>query len=277
METMQIRPMDRSELELALDWAADEGWNPGLHDGVAFAAADPAGMFVGVVDGEPVATIACVRYGEEYGFVGLYIVRPDARGEGFGLELWRAGHAHLGERVSGLDAVSTQVGNYMRSGYRTAWFTTRYEGRGTEVAAAPAEGVAPIGYADAVAVDARGFPGPRHHFLQVWLAMPDARVLGLRRDGEVVGYGVLRRCRVGWKVGPLFAPDAEAAEALLDALVAGIDAPFWLDVPHVNEAAVDLARRRGMEPTFRTARMYRGPAPEYDTASVFGGTSLELG
>jgi hypothetical protein len=282
MDTMQIRPMDRSDLELALDWAADEGWNPGVHDAVAFGAADPAGMLVGVVDGQPVATIACVRYGDEYGFVGLYIVRPDARGEGFGLELWKAGHAHLGDRVTGLDAVGSQVGNYMRSGYRTAWFTTRYAGRGTPAGSAPvasadAGGIAPIGYADAVDVDARGFPGQRRHFLQVWLAMPQSRVLGLRRDGVVVGYGVLRRCRVGWKVGPLFAPDAAGAEALLNALVAGIDAPFWIDVPHSNEAGIDLARRRGLEPGFRTARMYRGAAPDYDTASVYGGTSLELG
>jgi hypothetical protein len=280
--TMLIRTMDRSDLELALDWAADEGWNPGLHDDVAFGAADPAGMLVGVVDDEPVATIACVRYGEAYGFVGLYIVRPDARGEGFGLELWRAGHAHLGDRVTGLDAVGTQVGNYMRSGYRTAWFTTRYEGRGSAAGArAPASddaaGIAPIGYAEAAAVDARGFPGPRQHFLQVWLVIPDSRVLGLRRDGVVVGYGVLRRCRVGWKIGPLFAPDAAGADALLDALVTGIDAPFWIDVPHANEAGIDLARRRGLAPGFRTARMYRGPAPAYETATVFGGTSLELG
>ena len=39
METSRgfsIRQMTRAELELALEWAAEEGWNPGLHDAAAF-------------------------------------------------------------------------------------------------------------------------------------------------------------------------------------------------------------------------------------------------
>ena len=38
---LQIRSMKPEEIDLALDWAAAEGWNPGLHDAVPFRAADP--------------------------------------------------------------------------------------------------------------------------------------------------------------------------------------------------------------------------------------------
>src|SRR5262245_49128429 len=40
----EIRTMSRAELGLALDWAAAEGWNPGLDDATPFHVADPAGF-----------------------------------------------------------------------------------------------------------------------------------------------------------------------------------------------------------------------------------------
>src|SRR3712207_9059113 len=43
---LTCRPMRRPELDLALDWAAAEGWNPGLRDADAFWAADPEGFLL---------------------------------------------------------------------------------------------------------------------------------------------------------------------------------------------------------------------------------------
>jgi hypothetical protein len=74
-----IRTMTRDEIDLALEWAAAEGWNPGWHDAAAFHAADPEGFLIGHERGEPVALISAVRYGGSFGFIGFYIVRPDRR------------------------------------------------------------------------------------------------------------------------------------------------------------------------------------------------------
>ena len=35
--------MSRAEVDLAIDWAAGEGWNPGRHDADCFHGADPGG------------------------------------------------------------------------------------------------------------------------------------------------------------------------------------------------------------------------------------------
>ena len=51
---LAVRRMTESELALALDWAANEGWNPGLSDAECFCAVDPDGFFLGELDGEPV-------------------------------------------------------------------------------------------------------------------------------------------------------------------------------------------------------------------------------
>jgi hypothetical protein len=95
----------------------------------------------------------------------------------------------------------------------------------------------------------------------------------------VRGYGVIRRCVRGWKVGPLFADDGAAAESVLDALLARIPPadPWVLDIPEPNAAARVLVERHGMTQVFATARMYTGPAPAIDLERVFGVTTFELG
>ena len=126
-----IRTMRRDEVDLAVEWAAAEGWNPGLHDAGCFLAADPQGFLVGELDGEPVAVISAVRYGRDFGFVGFYIVRPGARGRGYGLAIWGEAMRRLEGRNVGLDGVVEQQANYRKSGFELAHRNVRYEGRGS--------------------------------------------------------------------------------------------------------------------------------------------------
>ncbi len=71
-----------------VDWAAAEGWNPGLGDADTFWATDADG-FVGVHrDGALVASGSIVSYAGEFGFLGFFIVRPELRGQGLGRQLW---------------------------------------------------------------------------------------------------------------------------------------------------------------------------------------------
>src|SRR5919197_4021270 len=126
MSSSDVERMTRDDVDIAIEWAANEGWNPGLHDGDAFFAADPNGYFVVKVDGRPVATVAAIRYGQDFGFLGLYITAPEMRGHGYGVAVWRAGRAHLEGRVVGLDAVSEQEKTYARDGFVADYRTTRH-------------------------------------------------------------------------------------------------------------------------------------------------------
>ena len=108
--------MGAADVVRAADWAAAEGWNPGLSDAVAFQAADPTGFLVGRLDGEPVGCISVVRYGQAFGFLGFYIMTPKARGKGYGIRIWQAGMKHLAGRMVGLDGVPAQQDNYRKIG-----------------------------------------------------------------------------------------------------------------------------------------------------------------
>jgi hypothetical protein len=88
------------------------------------------------------------------------------------------------------------------------------------------------------------------------------------------GFGVVRPCREGRTLGPLFADDAEIADALFVRLTAGSSEVF-LDTPEANLAAVALARRNGMSPVVETARMYRGD-PGLPSGHIFGVSTFEL-
>lgn len=278
-----IRPLHASEVGLAVDWAAAEGWNPGVHDAETFAAADDGAFLLGSLGEEPVAVISAVRYGATFGFVGFYIVAPEHRGKGQGLRLWHAAMARLAGRVVGLDGVLAQEATYRRSGFEPAFHSVRFEGRdlgGPEGSGRVLDlGAVPL---DAVvAFDRPFFSDDRSRFLRAWVRQPGAAVRVLvADDGAPAGFGVRRPCRVGHKIGPLFADSRDGAEALLASLSRDLPAgdPVYLDVPLTNPAGVALAQARGMTPVFETVRMYAGgAAPRLPMERIFGITSFELG
>jgi GNAT superfamily N-acetyltransferase len=277
----EIRPMRRDEVDIAVEWAGREGWNPGVHDASAFYAADPAGFFVGLLDGEPVASISAVVYDDSFAFLGFYIVKPEYRGRGYGLQIWQRALEHAGGRNIGLDGVLDQQANYERSGFKLAYRNVRYGGQ-TEALRGDPDGIvdlASVGFHEVFAFDREHFQAPRFAFLDYWLRLPESSALGFQKDGALAGYGVIRRCLNGYKIGPLFAADEVMAEALFVSLIGRVEAgaPVFLDVPEVNPAAVQLALRHQMQPVFETVRMYTGTAPALPLDSIFGVTSFELG
>ena len=278
---MEIRAMTLPELETVLDWAASEGWNPGLQDAASFHAADPGGFLLGTLDGEPVASIFAVRYGARFGFIGGYIVRPGFRGKGLGMAIWRAGMARLEGRNVGLDGVPAQQANYARSGFKLAHRNVRYEGRGSDVP--PADRVLPLGpqdMGDVLLYDRDFFADDRERFMRCWLQQAGSVAFGVRDNGgALLGYAVLRPCRAGFKIGALCAESPEVAEELMQAVRGRVpaDEPVFLDVPEPNAAAAALALRHGMRACFETARMYTGEDPGLPLARQYGITTFEVG
>jgi hypothetical protein len=135
-----------------------------------------------------------------------------------------------------------------------------------------------IPFAALEASDATVFPAPRAAFLRNWIGTSTHVGCGLMRAGRLSGWGVIRPCRTGRKIGPLVADDRATAETILAALLARSgDGEIFLDVPAINREAVALAQGLGLSPVFETARMYTGPIPSLQTAHVFGVTTFELG
>jgi GNAT superfamily N-acetyltransferase len=281
IEGYAIRKAARHEVDLIISWANSEGWNPGIHDAETFHTTDSNGFFVGIFEGKPVASISAVAYGASFGFLGFYMVKPPFRGRGLGTEIWNAGMKYLKARNIGLDGVLEQKKLYERKGFRSCYKSVRHQGVGIGLESR-AEGIKYISQVpmeDLLAYDDHHFPVPRHEFTKSWIRQPGGIAFGAMNGGDLEGYGVLRKCSQGYKIGPLFANDEKVADALFCALCghAPHGAPVFLDTPEPNSAALRLAKRHHMHPVFETVRMYTKEDPCLPMDRIFGVTSFELG
>lgn len=283
--TPRLRHLTPEEVRtIPLAWAAAEGWNPGQTDHASFLAADPAGFWGLFLDDQPIACLSAVRYEPGFAFLGFYIVRPDHRGQRWGRMIWDHILHSLQGRVIGLDGVLAQQGNYAQSGFQLAYRSIRFAGEtGAADTALPGDrGLRPVGDSELdalTAYDARHFPTPRGAFLRAWLTQPGTTAQAAYAGTAICGYGAIRPCVQGWKIGPLFAEDAATAERLLAQLTARLapGSTYYLDVCAANPEGLALAERHGLRRVFETARMYRGPAPTLPLHHIFGSTSFELG
>ena len=276
-----IKTATRMEIDIAINWAAEEGWNPGLLDADCYYTADPNGFLIGFLGSNPIATISVVKYSDNFGFLGFYIVKPEYRRQGYGIQIWNAGLRYLQGCNIGLDGVVAQQENYKKSGFKLAFRNIRYEGIGGGEFPTHVDIVklSSLSYETIVAYDQPFFPADRSHFIGAWINQPECTALGIMQGGKLAGYGVIRKCRLGYKIGPLFADTPELAESLFLSLKSEISPsePIFLDVPEVNQAAVVLAKRYNMNIVFETARMYTEPVPNMPLNRLFGITSFEIG
>jgi GNAT superfamily N-acetyltransferase len=277
-----VRRMTEDEvINIAVKWAAAEGWNPGLNDGHCFYNTDPNGFFIGLLDGVPIACISAVAYDNNFGFLGFYIVKPEYRGQGYGLKIWNTAIDYLKNHNVGLDGVIEQQPNYKKSGFSLAYKNIRYEGKSFRTNDSFPEIVkhSDVSNSELLRYDAALFPAQRNEFHKSWLEMPDSHSFASVSDGKISGYTVIRKCLNGYKIGPLFADSKELAEKLFLTVNSLITegSSIYLDTPDTNKDAVNLALKYGMQIVFETARMYTKFQPDFDINRVFGVTTFELG
>ena len=279
-----IGPMVPEEIDQLGAWATEEGWNPGRHDLAIARRTDPDAFIALRRRGELVGGGSIFRHHDEFGFMGLFIVRKDVRGTGLGALLWQWRLAALRQRLAavatiGMDGVCDMVPFYTRGGFRFAHRDLRFEGVAPDSPPAPqALSLNEVPFEQLLAFDAEHFPGPRPLFLQQWLFQPDARGFALRAHGALCGYGLARRCHQGFKLGPVFAQTPLQATQLLQTLCASIAGEaIQMDIPEPNEAGLALASTLGLQESFSCARLYCGPDPALRIGQIFGVTSFEFG
>ncbi len=281
----EIHVASLEEVATIIDWAEGEGWNPSPYDAKAFFSADPKGFFISTMNDIPIGAISAVKWGSNFGFLGLYIVTPEYRSKGFGIQLWNHAMGYLSNHLIGLDGVVEQQYNYKKSGFIFAHNTIRFEGKAGDVSQF-VHGENIIAYekdrfGGVLHYDKGFFPASRKNFLANWLSIPKASVhVAFDEKGAVSGYVLARPCKRGYKIAPLFADNVPIARGLLHEVCAPLpkDAPVFLDVPEPNKNAQSLVTELGWREVFQTARMYTAsPPPDIQLQKSFGLTSFEIG
>lgn len=311
-------------VEYFYHWPVKEQWDPGV-DGLdvrqVHYPADPDAYFVGTLpaaddsssSSKVVSIVGGVRHSDGTGFMAMYIVDPEHRGQGHGLAIFQHALQRLGDDYPiALDAVQEQVPAYRRSGFTvTTWNSQRYMG--------PAGGLAEYLLCSSDNTEEEGFEVktllsdlPERAFVDL-----DERCTGMRRDKfislwvkyhsddegsarrygaalvdkdskEVVGFGCARQCVGTVRVAPLYAPSAAGARLLLKGIAASWlknkpDTVLSVDVVLANEDAKKLfdgLLAKGWEKNFVLSRMWKtkdGQAPAFDAKCIYALTAPELG
>ena len=284
-----IRNMTHHEVSELVEWAAGEGWNPGLHDAELFWATDPEAFIAADLGGELIGGGAITSYDGEFGFMGFFIVRPEFRGRGLGNTIWHARRERLLARLRpgasiGMDGVFTMQEYYAQGGFVFSHRNLRFRADIPEhglTSSADDKSITPLSdvpFEQVLEYDRSCFPAARPDFLKGWTAQADALALACQRDGKLLGFGVVRRCREGCKIGPLFADDSATANSLYGHLAAfAAGGPLFLDAPENNPAAMALVQQHKMTEVFGCARMYLGQPPALSHERIYGVTTFELG
>lgn len=281
---LQFQQLDINGLKRLMAWADAEGWNPGPKDAEVFFATDPEGFYGYYQNGELIAGGSIVSYDGRFGFMGLFIVKPEYRTAGIGKQLWHQRRDTLLSRLNegaaiGMDGVIAMQPFYNRGGFEIAFRDERYVRTGA--AFEVHKNITPITETDldtVLAYDADGFGFPRPQFMQPWLFLPGNKTYKYAENDILQGFAVVRKLISGYKIGPLFADNATIAEELYKVCLNAVQGEqLYIDIPVCNEAAVEMVNEYEAEYVFECARMYYGTPPKVDMNKVFGITSFELG
>ncbi len=282
--TPTFRPLTFEEFKTLVNWAALEGWNPGLQDAEIFWATDSNGFYGYFEDNTLIGGGSIVSYDGQLGFMGFFIVHPDYRANGIGRTLWQQRRDTLLSRLQkdaaiGMDGVVAMQPFYQKGGFEIAYRDERYEKTGSSYPINPlVQTVTENDFEAISALDLECFGVARPHFLSLWLKASNAKAFKYITHNNLAGFAVIRECQTGYKIGPLFAENERVASALYErCLTEAINELVYLDIPVCNESAVALVKKYQATYVFECARMYYGKPPKISTEKVFGITSFELG
>ncbi len=277
---LTIRNFNLQEMVFPMEVAYKEGWNPGLYDGVAFYQADPEGFFLAEQAGGMVGGISAVNYGDKLVFIGNHFVLPPFRGQGIGKALWEHGMKVAGHRLIGINGLPEGKSFYESYGFQAAYNVIRYGGRIFSEARF-SEDIYPaqdIDLGQLADYDAGFFGFPRKAFLKTWLETPAMESVCLLKEGKLQGWGCMRRCRRGWRLGPVFAQHHSFAEEILRHLaLKTFGEQVYMDITEANVQSIRLAFAMGMVPWGARLRLYKGGVPKEPLEKIYGFTTLDIG
>ncbi len=275
--------MHVDEVSTLWEWARDEGWNPGVHDLSLVWELQPE-AFLALRDATGLAGGGTIfSYGTTFGFMGLFIVRKELRQQGLGAALWHARRDTLAARLDpgatiGMDGVTAMTAFYARGGFSSQYQSLRFAGRATGRRDPALVDLNAVGLDALIDFDRAYVAADRSAFLTQWLTQPGVQIAVATDTAGVTGFGAIRPCHEGVKIGPLHAHTSDVAERILDQLLAQADGEqVQIDIPAPNRAGCARVRARGLIDTFGCTRMYRGPVPQLPLAQIFGVTSFEFG
>ena len=207
-------------------------------------------------DGEIVGTAICWPWGEHTATVGLVIVAPHCQGRRIGQRLMQGLLDRLEGRSVLLYATAEGRGLYERLGFVATGEVRQHQGKAVQaplIALEPGLRLRPLSRNDTerlIELDTAACGMPRDALIRHLITKADTVVLD--RDGEAQGFAMLRRFGRGRAIGPVIAPDAEGAKALI---------AYWVNQCVGKFVRVDVDFASGMTTWLESLGLLRAGGP----------------
>jgi GNAT superfamily N-acetyltransferase len=253
-------PLGTAYLDGLLALSRSANWNQDADDWRHMLSAG-RGWGLSAPDGTLLASTVALPYRacggiEPFAWVSMVLVLPGQRRRGFASRLLREALAWLDAEglTPVLDATPDGHPVYRREGFVDTWAFARHARASAappdtpRSAAPPGVRIEPLrdGHWPALlALDAPAFGGDRAALLHALAARLPAVAHVALAGGTVAGYVLGRPGRVATQVGPLVAADAAIGLALLDAALAAVAGPVFVDVPDAQPPIRDALAARG--------------------------------
>jgi predicted N-acetyltransferase YhbS len=279
-DAARLRPLTEADLPTAQALTAALRWPHRVEDW-AFCLALGEGL-AAELDGRLVGTTLGWCYGPDAAALGLVVVADAAQGRGIGRALTEGVMRLLGERSITLCATAAGAPLYSSLGFAGAGTVHQHQGSSFSaelVALPPGQRLRPLGRSDArvlAALDTQATGMRRNALIEALLPLSDGVVLD--RDGEAIGFALIRRFGHGQVIGPVMAPDVTGARAMI---------AHWLGSRSGQFIRIDVPDGCGLSPWLEALGltevgggevMVRGTPPRGDGAvSCFALVSQALG
>jgi predicted N-acetyltransferase YhbS len=230
-----------------------------------------------------VGTAMCWLYGQDYASVGMVIVAPERQKAGIGRSLMTRIMRETDGRNVLLHATAEHHAFCESLGFTRIGCVHQHQGsvfRAPFVVLGEGERIRPVGPRDepALAELSRRALG-RSSTVSLKHLAGVASLVAIDRYGELIGYAALRKFGLGHVIGPVIAPDAERAKALI-AHWAGSRAGSFvrLDVPDTSGLSPWLTDMGLVQVEATVPVLVRGEAPRPDRSMTrFALLSQSLG
>lgn len=221
-------------------------------------------------DGKVLGTVLTWHWGRRHATLGLVIVSSALQGKGIGSRMMEAALESLAGRTILLHSTEEGHGLYEKLGFIKTGEVAQHQGmpavspqasldeasrdnEGDDIRALRSDDVEAL-----ISLDARGAGMPRDELVR--RLFNSEQTLVLTREGRVAGYAVLRQFGRGQAIGPVAAPDFNAARLLIDACRRRATGFLRIDVD-VSSGLSAWLESIGLPRTGSGSIMVRGAAP----------------
>jgi predicted GNAT family N-acyltransferase len=219
-------------------------------------------------DKRVMASAAILAYDNRLASIGMVIVHPDYRGYGLGKTVTQTCIDSVPSRMPVM-LIATPDGKpmYEKMGFRPVdcvhkYLCDGYRGDHHE-SVTPEMAISPVSaehFHRIVELDRLAVGANRSAFLQARMRQAKNGVVAIQEDGEIVGYGFSIQGSVNLVLGPIVAPHASVAAAIVNRLASGHQGKLRIDVPSGHDDFLRELENRGFHQVSQPPVMLRNAA-----------------